>query len=318
MRLPTQAGFVNRGAGSMRQRGMQTTLSPPRSAVSIPHEARPLPGPRLTPAGRRLVGIALFVGMLIAAIAGLEPAGLYVLGVLIYMPLERLFKRHQQDILRNEYRTDLLHLFLTPVLTVIVGIIPLIVVLAALSPIPTLENVVASQPRWMQFFAVLIIGDLAGYWLHRAQHEVGFLWRFHKIHHSVRTMDWLAGARSHPGGVITLVAIAIVPAYLIGFDPAVLGVFAAVRGLWVVLYHANVRWRMRALDGIVVTTEFHHWHHSRAAEAIDHNYAGLLPVWDIMFGSYYMPKDHRPTEYGVDEDVPPGWWAQMTYPLKHS
>jgi sterol desaturase/sphingolipid hydroxylase (fatty acid hydroxylase superfamily) len=222
---------------------MQTTLPPPRSAVSIPPEARPFPGPRLTPAGRRLVGIALFVGMLIAAVAGLQPAGLYVLGVLISMPLERLFKRHQQDILRREYRTDLLHLFLTPVLTIALGIIPLVVVLVALSPVPTLANAVASQPRWLQFLEVLIIGDLAGYWLHRAQHEVGFLWRFHKIHHSIRTMDWLAGNR---------------------------------------------------------------------------NYAGLFPAWDIMFGSYYTPKDLRPTEYGVHEDVPSGWWAQMKHPLKHS
>jgi sterol desaturase/sphingolipid hydroxylase (fatty acid hydroxylase superfamily) len=297
---------------------MRTTLSPPPSAVSIPHDARPLPGPRLTPAGRRLVGVALFVGMLIAAIAGLQPAGLYVLGVLVYMPLERLFKRHQQDILRSEYRTDLLHLFLTPVLAIIIGIIPLIIVLVALSPIPTLENVVASQPRWLQFFEVLVIGDLAGYWLHRAQHEVGFLWRFHKIHHSVRTMDWLAGARSHPGGIISTVAIAIVPAYLVGFDTAVLGAFGAIQGLWAVLYHANVRWRMRPLDGVVATPEFHHWHHSREAAAINRNYAGLFPAWDIMFGSYYMPKDLRPTEYGVNEDVPSGWWAQMKYPLKHS
>jgi len=247
---------------------MQTTSLPP-APVSIPHEARPLPGPRLTPAGRRLVGIALFVGMLIAAIAGLQPAGLYVLGVLVYMPLERLFKRHQQDILRSEYRTDVLHLFLTPVLAIIIGIIPLIIVLVALSPIPTLESVVASQPRWLQFLEVLIIGDLAGYWLHRAQHEVGFLWRFHKIHHSVRTMDWLAGARSHPGGIIATVALAIVPAYLVGFDTAVLGVFGVIQGGWAVLYHANVRWRMRPLDGA----------------AINRNYAGLFPAWDIMFGS---------------------------------
>ena len=63
---------------------------------------------------------------------------------------------------------------------------------------------------------------------------------------------------------------------------------------------------------------FHKIHRSREVAAVNRNYAGLLPVWDIMFGSYYMPKDLRPTEYGVHEAVPSGWWAQMKYPLKHS
>ena len=46
--------------------------------------------------------------------------------------------------------------------------------------------------------------------------------------------------------------------------------------------------------------------------------AGLFPAWDIMFRSYDMPKHLRPTDYGVHEDVPSGWWAQMKYPLEHS
>ncbi len=75
---------------------------------------------------------------------------------------------------------------------------------------------------------------------------------------------------------------------------------------------------MRPLDGVVATPEFHHWHHSREAAAGNRDYAGLLPAWDIMFRSYYMPKDLRPTDDGVHEDVPSGWWAQMKYPLKQS
>ncbi len=292
-------------------------MHPSPVAVAAPAPSS-LPGPRLTRAGRRLVAIGLFLVAAIAAAAGLAPAGAYVGGVLLYMPLERLFRRHDQDVLRPEYTTDVLHLYLTPVVTIIVGIVPLVIAFVLLSPIPTLGPLLAEQPRWLQFVEILLIGDMAGYWLHRAQHEIPFLWRFHKIHHSSRRLDWLAGARSHPGGIITVTALAIAPAYLVGFDETVLGGFAVVRALWGVLFHANVRWRMRVLDGLLVTPEFHHWHHSREAEAINHDYGGFLPWWDMMFGTYYMPKGVRPTEYGVDEVVPSGWWAQMKYPLKHT
>jgi sterol desaturase/sphingolipid hydroxylase (fatty acid hydroxylase superfamily) len=78
----------------------------------------------------------------------------------------------------------------------------------------------------------------------------------------------------------------------------------------------NVRWRMSWLDGIWGTPEYHHWHHSAHAEAVNHNYSGFLPVLDRLFGTYYMPAERRPELYGVEEHVPHTWLGQMLFPFR--
>src|SRR5262245_32544203 len=57
---------------------------------------------------------------------------------------------------------------------------------------------VAAQPWWLQAVEVVLGSDLLVYWGHRLQHRVGFLWRFHAVHHSAEHLDWLAAHREHP------------------------------------------------------------------------------------------------------------------------
>ena len=79
--------------------------------------------------------------------------------------------------------------------------------------------------------------------------------------------------------------------------------------------HANVRLRLRPLHRLIMTPEFHHWHHSSEEDAIWSNYSTFLPLWDMIFGTYYMPKDKRPTIYGVEEVMPMTMVEQLRYPL---
>jgi sterol desaturase/sphingolipid hydroxylase (fatty acid hydroxylase superfamily) len=171
-------------------------------------------------------------------------------------------------------------------------------------------------PPLAQALVGLVLFEVFGYWYHRASHEIPFLWRFHAVHHSSERLDWLAAARLHPlegffGGLF------IAPAFvLLGFRPAHPALFPVVTTTWAIVIHANVRWRLRWLDGIIGTPEWHHWHHSRHAEGIDKNYSGLLPVLDRLFGTYYLPTDRRPAVYGIDEPMPATWLGQLRHPLR--
>jgi sterol desaturase/sphingolipid hydroxylase (fatty acid hydroxylase superfamily) len=158
--------------------------------------------------------------------------------------------------------------------------------------------------------------QLVGYWAHRAQHEVPLFWRFHAVHHSSTRLDWIAGARAHPGDVFVGTLVAAPVLLVLGVDAAAVGVLGAVAGVWGIFLHANVRWRLRALDGWIGTPEYHHWHHSAHPEARNRNYAALLPVFDRLFGTYHQPADRRPETYGCDAPVPDGWWAQLRWPLR--
>ena len=67
---------------------------------------------------------------------------------------------------------------------------------------------------------------------------------------------------------------------------------------------------------VVASPVFHRWHHTTEAQGLDKNFAGLLPLWDVLFGTLHLPADQRPTVFGlVGTPVPEGFWRQLTYPF---
>ena len=77
-----------------------------------------------------------------------------------------------------------------------------------------------------------------------------------------------------------------------------------------------MRWRWRPLHKVVITPEFHHWHHADEPDAHNTNYSVFLPLWDLVFGTYFMPGDRRPARYGVTPPAPDGIVAQLRAPLQ--
>jgi sterol desaturase/sphingolipid hydroxylase (fatty acid hydroxylase superfamily) len=278
------------------------------------HLARGRPRRR---ARRLATTAALVIAVLVAARAGYKPAGGLLFGFVLLTPLERLFRRHDQPVRRPGLRTDAVHLLLTSTLATVASVVPVVAGFVATRPLPRLDGVVGGWPLAVQAAWALFWIELAVYWAHRLLHRVPLFWRFHKIHHSSTRLDWIAGARVHPFDRAIGVSLAVVPAFVLGVQPIQFGAFAAIQGIFAVMLHANVRWRLRPLGRIVATTEFHHWHHSLGDDARDANYAAFLPVFDIAFGTYHMPADARPERYGVRDHVPHGWWAQLKDPFRN-
>jgi sterol desaturase/sphingolipid hydroxylase (fatty acid hydroxylase superfamily) len=90
---------------------------------------------------------------------------------------------------------------------------------------------------------------------------------------------------------------------------------APVLTFYAIFLHANVNWDFGSLRTIIATPVFHRWHHSRDREALDKNFAGLLPLWDILFGTYYMPKDRHPRNFGISEPMPKSYLSQFWEPF---
>jgi sterol desaturase/sphingolipid hydroxylase (fatty acid hydroxylase superfamily) len=81
---------------------------------------------------------------------------------------------------------------------------------------PGFRHAVAAQAWWLQAVEVMVLSDLGIYWGHRLQHRVGFLWRFHAVHHSSEHLDWLAAFREHPLDTLYTVGLVNLPLYLSG------------------------------------------------------------------------------------------------------
>jgi sterol desaturase/sphingolipid hydroxylase (fatty acid hydroxylase superfamily) len=176
----------------------------------------------------------------------------------------------------------------------------------------------ATWPLWLQAICVLTLSDFTAYWLHRAFHR-GWLWRVHAVHHSSRELDWLSAVRLHPLNEIIGRMAQVLPFYFLGFSPLVLAGVAPFLSLYAILLHANVSWNFGPLRYVIASPRFHRWHHTSEEEGLDKNFAGLFPIWDLAFGTWYMPTNKQPTVFGiVNHDVPENLWGQLMYPFKRT
>jgi sterol desaturase/sphingolipid hydroxylase (fatty acid hydroxylase superfamily) len=238
---------------------------------------------------------------------------------LLFVPLERVFARlPAQPIFRPGWRTDLAHFAASHLLvqvTVLLTLAPA-ALLFAWAVRPELQQAVQRQPLVVQFLEVLLVADLTQYAVHRAFHHVPWLWRFHEVHHSARAMDWLASSRLHLVDVVVTRGLSFVPLYVLGFSAPAVYAYLVFVSFHAVFIHANVRFRFRALEELLVTPRFHHWHHADAPEAVDRNFAVHLPIIDRLFGTRHFPDGRWPEAYGVGgRPVPEGWWRQLVWPF---
>jgi sterol desaturase/sphingolipid hydroxylase (fatty acid hydroxylase superfamily) len=244
-----------------------------------------------------------------------------------FFVVERLVGRGRpQPVLRRGWLTDVVYLFVTVLVTKplvrLMFILPLSLLL--LAQVTTLDLLklgeyrgygpVARQPLWLQAIEIYVLVDFVGYWSHRLFHT-GKWWPFHAVHHSSEDLDWLGALRVHPVNDLVNKLAQASPLLLLGFNPLVTLSTAPFFTLYAIFLHANVNWDFGPLRAVIATPVFHRWHHSRDREAWDKNFAGLLPLWDIIFGTYYMPRGRWPENFGIHEPMPAGYLGQLWAPF---
>ena len=240
----------------------------------------------------------------------------------VFVPLERLFAhRPEQSVFRRGWRTDLTYFFVSALLVQTTTLLTLkpAMVLFDWARHPAVVGPVSAAPLALQIVGVLLAADLTQYWVHRSFHSIPFLWKFHAIHHSAEEMDWLAGSRLHLVDAVVTRGATYVPIYVLGFSEPAIAAYVLIVVIQATFIHANVRWELAPLQSVLATPRFHHWHHSAEREAVDKNFAVHLPVWDIVFGTYFLPK-RWPDNYGLcgERDVPHGWLRQLVFPFRRA
>jgi sterol desaturase/sphingolipid hydroxylase (fatty acid hydroxylase superfamily) len=165
-------------------------------------------------------------------------------------------------------------------------------------------------PLWAQFFLCLIIFEALNYSIHRAMHEWPgtfgkFLWRIHAAHHLPEKLYVVMHAVFHPINAVFVQVIAItVPIWIMGYDQKVVTLFLMINSLHGLISHFNVDVRMGWLNYVFVGTELHRYHHSADVDE-GKNYGAMIPIFDILFGTFVYKPSKPPSSLGVlDEDMP--------------
>ena len=238
---------------------------------------------------------------------------------LMFAPLERFLPRYaHQRLFRPEWREDLFYYLVSSMLVQLITFINLAPSGYVNSHADWLGGTRAAVSGWpwiVQLLVAIAVTDFMQYWFHRAFHRVPFLWGFHAVHHSAKSMDWLASARMHFVEMVMLRSVTSLPLLTLGFLPSVMQAYVGLVYVWSSLLHANLRGDFNRLGHWLALPRFHHWHHALDAEGVDKNFAIHFPIYDRLFGTHYLPDGAWPNAYGVPESVPPGYLAQMKYPF---
>jgi sterol desaturase/sphingolipid hydroxylase (fatty acid hydroxylase superfamily) len=171
-------------------------------------------------------------------------------------------------------------------------------------------------------FVPLLIHDCWFYWSHRIEHKVPILWEFHKIHHSDERMNSSTWARDHFlqeswrafFSVFTL-------GLIVDLDLSEAGKAALYSTIFLVglsmFYHSAIRIELPWLDRVLVTPQVHRIHHSVDVEHHNRNFADVLPIFDIVFGTYHRParEDFPATGLGPESPAPGSFLSAQFGPL---
>ena len=238
---------------------------------------------------------------------------------LIFIFIEKLFAlRKDQPVFRAEWQTDFHHFIVNHMIVGFVLLATNLIVhkFFGWASSDGIRGWVQHLPFWAGLLLIVLVADLVQYWTHRAYHEVPLLWRLHAVHHSAKSMDWLAGSRQHILELLITRTLILAPIYVLGFSKEVIDAYIVIVGFQAVFNHSNVSVRLGPLRYVVVTPNFHHWHHSQDQEALDRNYSAHFAFIDYAFGTAVKSTRLWPDKYGVLGDyVPNGFVKQLKFPF---
>ena len=171
----------------------------------------------------------------------------------------------------------------------------------------------SSLPWLVQFSIYFATLDLAEYLFHRAQHSLPFLWALHSLHHSDPDMNATTTERHHWGDQF-IKAATIYPAvtFLFAGSPSVTAAYV-LAALWNFVCHSNLPLNFGRFSWVLNGPAYHRRHHSSLPEHYNSNFAALLPLWDVISGSYHRPDGFPPTGLEV---APERFVDAATWPFR--
>ena len=176
-------------------------------------------------------------------------------------------------------------------------------------------------PRWpflAQFLLFLVVADFLQWCIHNLLHRVPWLWTFHKVHHSITTMDWIGNWRFHWMEIVVYKGLQWLPLAWLGASSEAVFAVAVVTTVWGDFNHANLDVGLGPVGYLLNSPRMHLWHHDQSSEGgAAKNFGIVLSVWDFLFGTAYWPRERNPEQLGYPgmEEMPMGFPGQVLWPL---
>lgn len=180
---------------------------------------------------------------------------------------------------------------------------PASLVLLDLSKYTSSDNPAVRIAGWVAAtLGVAVIADFFYYWTHRAQHTFGWLWRFHRVHHSVTEMSAINSYHHVTEDLFQYVGVTLPLAFLLGVAAGpVPWLLIVVFNTHTYFIHSSTRLNLGPLRYLISDNRLHRVHHSREPEHYNRNFGTTTPLWDMLFGTAYFPKGEEWPQVGLSD-----------------
>ncbi|CCQ12566.1 hypothetical protein PALB_35050 [Pseudoalteromonas luteoviolacea B = ATCC 29581] len=162
---------------------------------------------------------------------------------------------------------------------------------------------------WTLFLG-FILQDFLYYWFHRASHHIHWFWTAHSVHHSSTLMNFTTAFRQSVLYPITGMWLFWLPMIVIGFEPKLVLTIVAINLAFQFFVHTQLVTSLGWLEKVLNTPTHHRLHHASNDCYIDKNFAGVLIIWDKLFGTFVEPQQGVSIQYGIRGALPTSsFWA---------
>lgn len=154
--------------------------------------------------------------------------------------------------------------------------------------IPSIRHYLAKQPVLLQMLIYLLMSDFLAYWAHRLLHT-SYMWKFHVLHHSPISLNWISGMRGSPVHYILIFTPELIVAsmFILTNNSWMLPVLATIGLLNQHMIHTNIRLPLaKQIEYVFVTPRMHFVHHHPNLPYTNRNYGFVFSIWDRIFGTY--------------------------------
>ncbi len=155
---------------------------------------------------------------------------------------------------------------------------------------------------WWAWLLGFFADDLSYYWFHRSAHHIRWFWASHVVHHSSQYYNLSTALRQTWTGNISGSFIFWMWMPLSGFDPAMVILLQQISLIYQFWIHTEAIDKLpKPIELIFNTPSHHRVHHGSDLKYLDKNHAGILIIWDRLFGTF-QPEEERPV-YGLTKNI---------------
>ncbi len=156
---------------------------------------------------------------------------------------------------------------------------------------------------WWSWLILIFLEDFSYYWSHRISHRSRLFWASHVVHHSSQRYNLSTALRqTWTGSFFTFIFWLWLP--LLGFHPLMVMAQMSISLLYQFWIHTEMINKLPApIEAIFNTPSHHRVHHAVNPKYLDRNHAGVLIIWDKLFGTFEQETDDEPATYGLTTNL---------------